>query len=265
MKNFFNRILVPIVYCKETEHLIDNSIQLANEFKCDLYIVYATNPSRSSADKNLEELIESKRASIHDGLLLHFTPFRGSWQQILKEAVIKSHIDLVLIPISKLGTDPISKQIDINILSQQTQCPVLTIYDNFDPAHLQNIVVPVDDFLPVRKLTAATFLAKKFDGVIHLLGQQYNSDQAAKLNTICLTKAYQLLRDFTNVKIHCSTERGSTVAADTLAYARKVQADLIVVNPGKESKMGGIFNKWLARYLHRVSNIPVLTIATSQH
>jgi hypothetical protein len=49
-----------------------------------------------------------------------------------------------------------------------------------------------------------------------------------------------------------------------LAYAKNVKADIIVVNPGKESVLKGWFSRWFGKYLYKESNIPVLTIAIRQ-
>jgi hypothetical protein len=63
------------------------------------------------------------------------------------------------------------------------------------------------------------------------------------------------------VKVYCSSKEGRNVADDTLEYATNIQADLIVVNSGKESILKGWFSRWFGNYLYRRSAIPVLTIA----
>ena len=140
--------------------------------------------------------------------------------------------------------------------------PVLTV-TKFNEFQMQNIVVPVNDFLPLRKLIAATFLAKRFDGIVHLLGQRSDTNTIDLNNTVYLTKAYQLLRNYTRVKVYRSVSKNGSGADDILDYAQKVHADLIVVNPGKESLLSGIFNRWIEKYLPVKSNIPVLTISSA--
>ena len=81
-------------------------------------------------------------------------------------------------------------------------------------------------------------------------------------NTVYLTKAYQLLRNYTRVKVYRTIQKNGSVAEDILDYAQKVDADLIVVNSGKESLLGGLFNRWIEKYLPVKSNIPVLTISS---
>jgi nucleotide-binding universal stress UspA family protein len=284
MKNFFNRILVPVLLNKDSAPIIEKAIDIANEFGCDIHLLHVHTTSKAfsflqdrsftttkvkeqlqAKQVQIDGLIDNLRLSLDDGLLASGSVVQGSWQSVLKHTIITHDIDLVIIP-SHSGrvSDPVIRQIDVNRLSQQTQCPVLTITSGFEIGHIQNIVVPVNDFLPVRKLTAATFLSKKYNGMVHLLGQRSESYSEDKTNTVCLAKAYQLLSEYTNVRVHCSSDKGSSVASGALEYARKVDADLIVVNPGKESKLNGMFSRWMSKYLHRESNIPVLTISPQQ-
>ena len=284
MKSFFNRILVPVLLNKDSAPIIEKAVDIANEFGCDIHLLHVhtiprafsflqERPFTSARIKQqlqlkqvqLEGFIDKLRLSLGDCLLASGSVVQGNWQTVLKHTIISHDIDLVIIPsLTGRVSDPVIKQIDVNRLSQQTQCPVLTITNGFEIGHIQNIVVPVNDFLPVRKLTAATFLSKKYNGMVHLLGKRSESYSEDKTNTVCLTKAYQLLSEYTNVRVHCSSDKGSSVASGALEYARKVDADLIVVNPGKESMLNGIFSSWMSKYLHRESNIPVLTISPQQ-
>lgn len=284
MRKLFNHILVPVNFNRNTPLLMEKAIQVANRFECDIHLLYVQTPitsipflydgylsspvfnqSEQVAETKLKALADENRHLLAERLLITSTIVVGNWQLMLKEQIITKHIDLVILPRneSKFFGALIYK-IDVNQLSMQTQCPVLTVTKNFDVNQLQNIVVPIGDFLPVKKLAAATYMARKFNAVIHLMGGKSRSYGNDKQKARCLTRSYQLLRDYTNVKVYCSSQQGDTTAEETLAYAKNVKADLIVVNAGKESVLKGWFSKWLGNYLYRDSNIPVLTISRSQ-
>jgi nucleotide-binding universal stress UspA family protein len=284
MKKLFNHILVPVGFNRNTVMLMEKAIQVANQFSCDVHLLYVQTPlvaipflydghvsgalfdhSEEEAVTKLKALSEENRHLLADGLQITSTIVTGNWQLMLKEQVITKHIDLVILPRNERKFfGALIYKVDVNQLSLQTQCPVLTVTKDFDVSHLQNIVVPIGDFLPIRKLTAATYMARKFNAVIHLMGGKSRSYGNDKQTARCLTRSYQLLRDYTNVKVYCLTQEENTTAEDTLAYAKNVKADLIVVNSGKESILKGWFSKWLGNYLYRDSNIPVLTISRSQ-
>lgn len=284
MKKLFNDILVPVNFNRNTPILIEKAIQVANRFDCDIHLLHVQTPlvaipflydghfsgavfnqSEQETETKLKTLAEESKHQLADGLLITSAVVAGNWQLMLKEQVITKHIDLVILPRNerKLFGALIYK-VDVNELSLQTQCPVLTVTKDFDVNHLQNIIVPIGDFLPIRKLTAATYMARKFNAVIHLMGGKSKSYDNDKQKNRCLTRSYQLLRDYTNVKVYCSTQQGNATAEETLAYAKNIKADLIIVNSGRESILKGWFSKWLGNYLYKDSSIPVLTISRRQ-
>ncbi len=75
-----------------------------------------------------------------------------------------------------------------------------------------------------------------------------------------MTRAYQLLRDYTQVNIQCSIGADNTSIEDMLAVAKNVKADLIVVNNGKETQPTGWINRLLGKYVYKESSIPILTV-----
>ena len=94
-------------------------------------------------EKKMDLLIEGNRHALSDGLLLSGTVIKGSWQSAMKEIIFTSDIDLVIIPnYSGKLAEASMRQIDVNNLSLQTQCPVLTVTPDFDVSRLQNIGIP---------------------------------------------------------------------------------------------------------------------------
>ncbi len=284
MKKLFTKILVPVNFNRNTNLALDKAIQLANYFACDVHLLHVQPPSatipflydgflsgslfRSSSancESQLKELEERCKGKLHDGLLMSSSTIAGTWQTALKQIIIAEHIDLLVIPRSrrKFGSALIQR-IDLNKLSQQAQCPVLTVTRSFNVNYLQNVVVPINDSLPVRKLNMATYMCRGAQGSIHLMGSGGNSPRGRQRRKF-LIKSYQLLSDSGHIKIHCSLPDNFDNPTSTLTYARNIKADLIVVNTGKESLLKGWWNKLLGKCLYRESDIPVLTIAPQHH
>ena len=273
MKNYFNRILVPVLFNGDTTETVKQAVAVANELACDILLLHVINSKTrvsffkriarpgqfESCESRMRNIVEEFRPELRDGLLMNYSVQIGSWQAIVKDIIIAQHIDLLVLPgQSRSLFEKWNGYLDVNKLSQQTKCPVLSVTSDFRISKLHDIVVPVSDFLPIRKLTAATYLARKFNGVVHLLGQTDEVYTKGLKKSRHLAKAYQLLRDYTNVKVYCTSAK-SNASNDALAYANSVQADLIVVNPGKETGLSGWFSKWMGNLYDR-SNIPVLTI-----
>ena len=285
MTNLINHILVPVNYNRNTDFVLQKSVAIANAFDADLHILHVETPlislpfvyegiyisanhepdSGKQVATKMKGLLEKYRPKMKEGLQLNGTVMKGNWFSMMKETVITNHIDLIVIPRnSKRFFGALLYEVNLNRLSQQSQCPILTVTPELEIDHLKNIVVPVDDFLPIRKLTLATYLARKFNAKVHLTGAGSNADGKDLTNSIFLAKSYQLLTKYAEVQIHYPSDNTNTLAADSLAYAKSVNADLIVVNPGKESKLGKWFSSLLGKYLYKESNIPVLTVSPKQ-
>lgn len=280
MQKLFNKILVPVNFNRNTGLAVDKAIQIANLFSCDIHLLHVqarhamlpatydgfflTSSGRNNMldmTNQLTALQANCRAKLNDGLLISSAIRYGSWFDALKETIIASHADLLIIPrVRRRPSGSLIQRVDLDKLSLQTQCPVLTVTRSFNAGHLQNIVVPVHGSLPVKKLSMATYLSRKNSSQIHLMGRSGDNNGKGSENS-CLVKAYQLLNEFADIKIHSSLPTNADSPAHTLSYARSVKADLIVVNTGKESLFGGWWNKMVKKHLYKESDIPVLTIA----
>ncbi len=262
MQKLFSKILLPVLFNRNTRWASDKAIQIANKFGCDVHLLHAHTmplPVTSVLETEMNELAGYVRQKLNDGLLVTTSVCSGGWQTALKDAVIAEHIDLVMIPRShrKLRTSLIRK-ISINQLSQQTNCPVMTIPRRFNVSQLHNIVVPVNDLLPVNKLKLATYVSLETNGCIYLMGCDEN---VLMSNEGYLVKAFQLLNGLGPLKVQCAYREDPDMANSALNYAKDIQAGLIVVNPGQESRLRGWWNRLSGKWLCSESDIPVLTVA----
>ncbi len=279
MQKLFTKILVPVNFNRNTRWSVDKAVQLANKFGCDILLLHVQPPPSyipflytvdflASFMRSDEEILRKKMKDVEqvykprlkDGLLMTSVFVSGYWQQVLKDVIVAEHIDLTLIPRShkRLGSALIY-QISINKLSQRTNCPIMTITRNLNANHLENIVVPVFDPLPLKKLTMASYLSLETGGCIYLMGKKGATESSQGKGD--LMRAYQLLSEFGKMNIRCALQGSEDSCASTLAYAKNVKANLIVVNPGKESRLRGLWNKLRGKYLCRESDSPVLTVA----
>jgi nucleotide-binding universal stress UspA family protein len=282
MNKLFNHILVPVNFNRNSLLIVEKAIGIANEFRCDIHLLYnhspalpplfrfagpasghASNYLNPAVVKKMNGLVEKYRSQLNHGLSIDCTLITGNWFAVMKHIIITHHIDLVIIPRhTRLFLNEWLYDFNINRLARETDCPVLTITQGMDISHVKNIVVPINDFLPIRKLTTASYIARQFNAIIHLMEYKEDPGKEEPGDGKWVSRAYQLLNDHTHLKINRSpVYYGNSMAGNTLSYARQVNADLIVVNPGKESISGGWINHLLGRCLYKRSDIPILTIA----
>jgi len=151
--------------------------------------------------------------------------------------------------------------LDANRIAEKTNIPVITIPENRRLTGLTSIVIPITDFLPVKKLMYGVYIAQRFNATIRLLGIEDSKDgnQAKKVQHY-LKKSFQLIRDNCPVPVKMASVSGHNVADTVNDYAFKNAADLIIVNPGKQTRMPGLFSSLFGNFLQKFSAPPVLTV-----
>lgn len=281
MNKLFNNILVPVEFSKQTSQVVSKAVMIANQFKCDLHLVFVENGGMADADKHLVEVLTEGELTdydvkmqelkteflphLEDGLQLLTVMHKGSREQYIISYALQHAIDLIMVekPRSILPMR-FSRSFNINRISKKTGCPVLTVKGTAELEAIRNIVLPVDAHLPLRKVMFASYLAKHFNARIHLIALSEPGDENDLEKKAYLYKTFQLLRENTNLNIECHTIHGGNIADTTLQYATDINADLIVVNPGKEMLLSGFVNRLFARLLFNESRIPVMTVAPAR-
>ncbi|MBC7830060.1 MAG: universal stress protein [Chitinophagaceae bacterium] len=277
MNKLFNNILVPVDFSDVSELAIEKAIDIANHFKCNIHLVVADTNSIGKRTRQFNKSINGIAADaeamlyrlqnkftfrLHPGLSIQSSLRKGTGNRAVIEYTLRHNIDLIIIGRS---TGVIKKLMgssyDIVEITKHIECPVLTVRMNTSNNQWMNIVLPVCSMLPVRKIMFACYLARKYNSKIHLLSIAGDEIETDIERNQYLYKAYQLLRDNTNLVIECHTIRGHNIAESTLRFAQKINADLIVVNTGQESRLSGFVNKIFDGSLFSESKIPVMSIS----
>lgn len=278
MNKLFNNILVSVDFSKESEEAIKEAIEIANRFQCNIHLLHVVAPRLFSIQKRKPDswknessvdTHEAKLYALHNrytyqldaGLVMQASLRNGDVETSIVEFTMKNQIDLIVIGKAKFfSLLRMVKPLNITRLSKKVNCPVFTVQPKTKKKNWNNIVLPVNADLPIRKIMFASYLAKKFNSRIHLIAMKHNA-QSGPDATVYMYKAYQLLKDNTNLRIECHTVQGENLAESTLRYAQKVDAGLIVVNPGKESFVSGFLNRFFAAFFFNDKGIPVMTVS----
>lgn len=246
---------------------------MANYFQCSLHFLYTEhtalvpvfgNPDENSKGNTRAKLsaIEEKYGSLLEpGLPLRISACKGDTERNIAEYAIRNFIDVIVVGRSGYSLPgSLFGSLSINRLARRTKSAVLTVNEQPALEKVQNIVLPVAAHLPMRKIMLASYVARKFNAKIHLIGLTKRYPLTAVNDALYLYKTFQLLRDNTNLDVEYHMLHGENIADMTLEFARDINADLIVVNPGKELLLSGFVNKLFARFIFNESPIPVMTI-----
>lgn len=265
MYKLFNNILLPVDLGRHSAAGVKKALQLAARFHCDVHLLHVKrrlfggkgNERVAHSRMKLHALREQYASLLAKGCVLHLSTREGKLEHAITEYASVHHIDLVLLNGPQIAFNWFRPRLHVNRLAANTGCPVLSLQQPTGLNGMKNIVLPVGNSLPLRKIMLAIYMAKDSNAAIHLISLTGRSDLR---NHAYLEKAYQLLRENTSLPIRCKTVEGENIASTTLEYARKVEADLILVN-GAESLLSGSLNRMFAKFLFNQSAIPVITVA----
>ena len=283
MKKLINNILVPVDFGKPSMLALDKAVHMANHFRCGLHVLHVENsaiipltkdgnfftagkqPDKKDNQEKLAQLEDKYFKKVDAGLPCKAVMEKGNTEQVIVEYSIRNHIDFIVVGKSNrvlLGN--LFQSLSINRLARKTNSAIVTVKSKPAFENIRNIVLPVGTHLPLRKIMFASYLAEKFNARIHLIALTKRFPVTRVEDTLYLYKTYQLLKEKTALSVECHTIPGANIADSTLEYAQQINADLIVVNPGKELLLSGFINRMFARFITNESRIPVMTIAPSQ-
>lgn len=279
MEKLIKQLLVVVDFSDKSRMVLDSIIPLANEMKCDIHLLYVIQPSVLPFSINSHQFIAVKSDQtawatsrmmamqgeliplMGKGRFLYSHVVEGGIERSIRNFTLRHDIDLTIITHRRrYAWSKWLSRINIYRLARKIQSPVLNIPETAQISHIRNIVLPVTNVLPLRKIMFASYLAQYHDARIHLVALKPSAGEHLEDENSYLYKSYQLLRDNTNLSIECHPVTGENIADTTLQYAEKVNADLIVVQPGKEVELPGILNNIFSRFLFSASRIPVMAV-----
>ena len=264
MGKLFKRILVPVDFTEGSDIAIRKAVQLAEPSETAICLLYVCKPlfclnifsnagyivapaSEILSVKEIEAKIHDYKSYIDehlDGVIVETViPGAGKMQHKIEETAELFGPDLIII--YKRGNkslfnffNPVSPE----RVAQKTDCPVLTIKDGSELNKIRNIVLPVTQRVPARKLEIAIKLARVFNAQIHLISFPDCSDEGKK-SDYAFIESFKKIRENASLIIRHGPVYGNDIARAVLKYAESVQADLILVNPVTESNINFIIGR----------------------
>lgn len=210
------------------------------------------------AEEKMDEI--KKTFQPQEGISMIYKVTDGNLVSVISNYVEEHAIDLIVMGTS--GTGGIQEFIfgsNAQHIAATIPCPLLTLQPYDDPGTIQKIIVPVETFYPQNKLHYALIFAKLFSAEIHLVCLQQKLEESEKQTADILQQiTAQLITEQISYKVFASV--GKNITDVILRYAEKERVDLILVNPGKESKLTGKFIETTGGQIINHAHVPVLTV-----
>ena len=279
MQKLFNHILIPLDLSSGSRHVIDKAIDIARQYKCHIHLLHVATLSSFSAvamaeghmsipydliDNFTELEFQIKKTAGYiqtmskGNIKVDYSILRGSWDETIIYLVNERNVDLVMIGQEGRIIKKRKMQINPDKIAAKTNVPVLTVPSNRRMTRLYSIVIPITDFLPVKKLLYGIYIASTYTTTVKLLGIETKATKDKVF--MYLTKAHQLIQENSTVKVEKEIVYNENIAEAVNDFAMTHAADLVIVNPGSQSVMPGFLSALWGNIIQKYATPPVLTV-----
>ena len=276
MTKYITKLLVPVDFRVNTEVAIKKAIEIADHdavihlLHVQSYSVpglssaafrYLMQPDllkdREHAQRQLEEwkfAIEECREDVRVALDIVLT---DSTQQAILRKARDTEADLIIVGKSSCHSwFPFLNKVRPGLLARQTGAAVLTVKPGSVWHKVKRVVIPVTNPTLQNKVKAVSTLCKKFKIEVHLVDFR-DTDQ--HMPPSAAQALYLWIRETLKCPVEVVHLHGSNKAKAILGYARRVDADLLLLHPDKETFIGR-FNKNIADELPSSSKMQIWTV-----
>jgi nucleotide-binding universal stress UspA family protein len=144
-------------------------------------------------------------------------------------------------------------------LAKKTKCPVLTVASGNRCKKISTIILPVRDFIPVRKMELLVLFAKIYRATIHLVALQNKMGMQDKERAVLL-ETYQVLRNGLVNPVEYHLLSGRNLPKAVAAYAQHIGADMLMLNPRTETSISIFLRKHITDALYEMPHLKILSV-----
>lgn len=278
MQKLFNKIVVPVDFSTNSKKAIQKAVELANEYNCSISLLHVVTVTPLStiafaeghmsipyqAIDNYTELeFQLKRfvdyAMLYGTIEVDYAVKLGSWNESIIEFTLQNNIDIVLIGQKEKIFSKRKMLLNPDRIAERTNVAVITIPSNRRITKLFSVVIPITGFLPIRKLMYGIFMATNNNTKIKLLAVENEKTKGNAHHY--LQRACALIKENSSVNVETEIILSNNVAQAVNEFSRSHSADLIILNPGTQTKMPGLMSSLLGNIIQKYSAPPVLTVS----
>lgn len=267
MGRSFRTVLVPVDFSVNTEVAIAKALALVDRDVAAIHLLHVLKPSLFDSSKAIyrdrKQKLDEWGLSIAKctGLNIQCELQEAkSIHRAIRKAAEKLRPDAIVIgqTATHAGISFFRTILPME-LAQATGIPVLTVKPGALHNKTRTVVVPVSDLFPESKLQALEVLCRYGRPNIHLITHANGKNGPSEFSASALVHMFQWLK----MRLHCPVEyavvSGENKARAILKYAEKMNADILLVHPEKETRIGW-WNLHISDVLPGSSKVQVLAV-----
>jgi nucleotide-binding universal stress UspA family protein len=267
MLHAFKNILVPVDFTLNTEVAVTKALEVVDKDESFIHLLHVVKQASFSGKNILPEVGEKLnkwKESIEEynpaTTVCCWIKKSHSIQKTIKEASYELHCDMIVIGQSSSHSWlPVLNTVLPMQLAELTGIPVLTVKPGALHNKMRTVVVPITEDITDIKLNALEILCRKGKLNVHLVAMMDDNNLPLDDSASMLLQVYQWLK----TKLHCPIEysviSGANKAKAILKYVQKCNADILLVHPEKETKIGW-YNRHISDVLSPASKVQILAV-----
>lgn len=274
MHESYKTILVPVDFTINTEVAICKALEISEPQEVTIHLLFVSKPSisdvsfgkTSKKEKEIDAEIKLKdwKQSVEEYLtgtrVYYWIHPASSIQQGIIEKAIELTPDLIVIGTrANHSVLPVLNTVVPSTIARATGIHVLTVKPGSLHNKIKNIVVPVNDETSEAKMNAIMALCKRNRVKVFLVTFLNNENVPEHFSASSLLRIYQWLKTSAHCPVEYSVLHGRNKAKAILKFAEEKEADILLLNPESETKIG-----WPDRHISDIlppaSRVQILTI-----
>jgi nucleotide-binding universal stress UspA family protein len=273
MFNSFKKILIPIDLSSNTEVAVKKGLELA-ESGTTIHLLHVVNEppvgyklftagkSSSSNIAEIENKMQQWKKTIEEyreGILVNtWLAMECCVQNAIEIKAKQLGADLIIIcKKSKHSWFPFLNTVSPNRLVHSTGKTVLTVKPGSIYNKVKTIIVPVSGKTADHKMEIIATICQKFRVKVYLV--TFLNGEPSDFYASHLLQLYQWIKSNFHCPVEYAALYGSNKAKAILKYAEKVNADMLLVYPEVETKIGWL-NTHISDVLPPASKVQVLAV-----
>ena len=278
MSSKLYNILVPVSFSTKDKWAMAKAVELANALNCNIHLVHVVSkniiplvPVEASnfypydytadlkdAQDRLIKLKDDYRQHLCCKGKIEISVLHGNEQEELAKYIRLFDMNLVIKGLAKFNlVHRMVSSVSVSSLARKTNVPVLAVMASGLVSHFKKIVLPLSDDIPMSRIRFAAMLGRYFKSTIYVLALKKENGEH---NFPVLSQTLEILESITTIPVQSIILEGKNLALCTLAFSKKVNADLIMINSIKDFYLPGLWNRLTKKLISYTSGIPVLTI-----
>ncbi len=258
-----NSILVPTDLTAVAECAINHAVEIARLFERRVVLLHVLTKKKSDVD--IKNKLEQKASKLSEesGLEVVYHIAKGSIFSKISEVAEDMNAEFIIMGIhGKKGVQHVVGSYAYKVIVS-SKTPVLVVKQKYCPKGYNNIVLPIDFSVEsTQKVNKAIKFAKYFDATIRIFGFLSKESSALRIKKEVILKQVTDCIERSGVKVTAEivVKPGAHVHNVILDYAKKVEADMVMVVAELGDNFADIFSRNSAEQIVDKSDIPVLTV-----